>query len=135
MKKINYPLYVPGQKLEEGEYLLKLMNVNNEYNVGFLTLFNKNGSIPVNFTNWGNGYRAKIDLPIYVFKEEFNSGWKLESWRIGESQSWARLFHPEGFLVEIHLQNFLETVKTGDLIKGELQGKYKWEYSKLIKEK
>ena len=46
MKKINYPLYVPGQKLEEGEYLLKLMNVVMVPKLIYLYMYLRRNLIP-----------------------------------------------------------------------------------------
>jgi hypothetical protein len=30
------------------------------------------------------------------FQETYRTGWKLISWRFGQSQNWARVRHPEG---------------------------------------
>lgn len=133
--------YKEGRILEEDEYLLKIQDFSkakqwvNCYKhappSGFMTKFNKDGSIPVAFDNWG-----KIEyenVPIYIIKEEFRSGWKLSSWRFGMSRNWAVLIHPKGFTLEIHLQNFLDIVKENTIINGELQGEFKWAPTKLIK--
>ncbi len=54
--------FVEGRVLEENEYLLKIRPDGGTrwctYNTGFLTKLNKNGTVPVNFTNW-NDYQKK----------------------------------------------------------------------------
>jgi len=141
-------LYKEDYELKEDEYLLKIRQdseANNDaINSGFLTKFNKNGSMPAAFKEWGiTGYSTKLngehywkqtEMPeIHVFKEIFRSGWKLDSWRFGLSRNWASLVHPKGFTVEIHLENFLDIVKENTIINGEIQGEFKWVYSNLIK--
>lgn len=46
---------------------------------GFLSKFNKNGSMPVAFDGWGTSYHSPAKLPIYIFEEKPRSGWKLQS--------------------------------------------------------
>lgn len=124
--------YVEGYQLAADEYLLKIRTT--EYAVtGFLSKFNQNGTIPVKFKGWGRSH-PQPELPILIFTEKFRSGWKLDHWRIGQSQEWASLMHPYGFTLEIYLDNFLEIVKTCTIIEGEIQGNFKWESNKLIKE-
>jgi len=135
-------LYEEGYELKEDEYLLKIRKA--DISTGFMTKFNKNGTIPKAFNEWGMGgqyektldgyeYIPYDDLPIYVIKEEFRSGWKLDDWRFGKSMNWASLIHPEGFTLEIYLQEFLNIVKENIINNGEIMGEFKWEYSKLIK--
>ena len=129
-------IYKDGYELKDDEYLLKIRINDDETQTGFLTKFNKNGSIPVAFDEWGmNPYRRdkknKIQK-IYIFKEEFRKGWKIKSWRFGQSQNWATMIHPEGFTVEIYLQQLLELIKEIEVVKGELIGEFKWEDKKLI---
>jgi hypothetical protein len=129
--------YKEGYELKEGEYLLKIRPPQacwqNEISLptGFMTKFNKDGSVPVNFKSWGHRYGEDV-LPILVFKETFREGWKLRSWRFGKSQQWASLVHPDGFTVEIYLSQFLDIVKEFTIIKGEIQGEFKWEDNRLI---
>lgn len=128
-------LYEEGYQLKENEYLLKICE-----NGGFLTKFNKDGSIPKAFKDWGNipeRWRVKnktyVDLQIFIFEENFNEGWRIDSWRFGESQNWAKVLHPSGFLIEIYLQQLLEIIMTNTIIDGLIIGKFKWQNHKLIK--
>ena len=110
------------EKLEDNEYLLKIRQSDM---FGFITKYNKNGTIPTAFEKWsGYGY---VNIPIQLHIEEFRSGWKFISYRIGESQSWATVEHPFGFKLEIYLSNLLDIVQKNTLVKGEIVGKYKWE--------
>ena len=101
---------------------------------GFLSKLTKKGELPKSFTDWGGdryGATGK-DLPIYVFQESYRTGWKLISWRFGKSQNWARMRHPEGFVVEIYLDNFLDVVKETAMDQGEILDEYKWVDNKLV---
>jgi len=71
-------------------------------------------------------------LPTYVFKETTREGWKLISWRFGQSQNWAILLHPERFTVEIYLNQFLEIMQNNTIINGEIIGKFYWKDHTLI---
>jgi hypothetical protein len=62
------------------------------------------------------------------------SGWKIVKWRFGQSQNWATMKHPEGFTVEIYLQQLLELIQTHTVDAGVLIGKFYWKDNKLIKE-
>jgi hypothetical protein len=129
-------LYKEGTKLEENQYLLKIRPADKYKNeTGFLTKFNKDGSIPKAFKEWGKYWadKDKDSLPTYIFEETFRKGWKLEKWRFGMSQNWATVIHPEGFTVEIYLQDFLNIAKNNTIEKGEIIGEFKWEAHKLIK--
>lgn len=132
------------EKLQENEYLLKIRpktKGSKEHDTGFLSKFNKDGSIPKAFDDWGVQHRYYLDLnhpkeeplPITVHVETFKKGWKIVAWRFGMSQNWATMLHPDGFTVEIKLQNLLELLKKNTLKKGELVGEFKWEDHKLIK--
>ena len=134
-------LYEEGYKLQENEYLLKIrLNTGHrDYQVpktGFMTKFNKDGSMPVAFKNWdANRWSVeKPEIPIYVHTEDFKEGWKLYSCRFGQSQNWAALIHPDGFTVEVYLEHFLGIIETNTLVNGEIKGKFKWKDYELIKE-
>jgi hypothetical protein len=131
--------YEDGYELKEDEYLLKI--VKNSWqdgsDKGFLAKHTQKGKIPEAFKNWpvrryaGNS-PADWDHPVYVHKETFGSGWRIMSWRFGQSQNWASLVHPKGFTVEIYLTQLLEIMKTHTVIEGVLQGEFKWQDHKLI---
>lgn len=139
-----------GELLED-QFLLKLRDdaewywdgekhqVKTYYKTGFLTKLTKKGELPKAFDDWGTNkpYGTQSvpysKLPVYVWQETYRSGWKLVSWRIGKSQEWAKVRHPEGFLLEIYLSNFLEIVLDATMDQGVLVGEYKWEANKLIK--
>ena len=132
-----------GELLED-QWLLKLRSdsewdgkkwIPDAFKTGFLSKLTKKGELPKSFTDWGGdryGATGK-DLPIYVFQESYRTGWKLISWRFGKSQNWARMRHPEGFVVEIYLSNFLDVVKETSMDQGMILGEYKWEDNKLVK--
>ena len=136
----KYELYKEGRKLDDNEYLLKIRKDSTYYeespNTGFLTKFNKNGSIPIAFDEWGKGYhsyKSAVECPIYIFKEIPRKGWKLHHWRFGKSQNWAAVLHPKGFILEIYLSQLLDIVKENTIINGEIQGEFYWKENKLIK--
>ena len=139
--------YKAGEPLAENEYLLKLRQDEDyhsetrswslsKYKTGFLTKLTKKGEIPVKFHDWGGRRYGESgrDLPIYVFEEVPMSGWSILRWRFGQSQNWATMKHPEGFTVEIYLDNLLEIIKNHSVDEGNIVGKFKWEDNKLIKE-
>jgi hypothetical protein len=141
-KKKRYDMSSP---LKEDEYLLRVENeisyrTNIKKSIGFLSKLNKTGKINKNFTKWRNwnnheeGNRSDNELDIMVHKETFAKGWKFISFRGGESQDWARLQHPLGFELEVYINTFIDMVQDITIINGELQGKFKWSYSKLIQE-
>lgn len=120
-----------GGELGENQYLLKIRPHDK---FGFLSKINKTGKIPKLFSEWGNNrYNKDQDLPIYIYEETFNSGWKIVDFRGGESRDWAVMIHPQGFKLEIYAENFLEIILQNNLIKGEIIGEFKWEANKLIK--
>ena len=134
--KFDYELYTPDRKLLEDEYLLK---IRTQYSTptAFMTLLTQKGQLPKAFEQWDEynySTNERVKPPIYVFKETFRNDWKIVDWRFGESQNWASMRHPEGFLLEIKLQNLLQLIKKTTVTKGVLQGKYKWTYGNLIKE-
>lgn len=118
-----------GQKLGEDDYLLKI----NNHKVGFLAKLTQKGQLPKAFDEWTTNYLQKTKLPVYFHSEDYAYGWELVQWRFGQSQNWAVMKHPKGFMVEIYLQQFLELLKNDTLHKGVLQGEYKWRANKLIK--
>ena len=130
-------------ELREDEFLLKLRKSQvytnkegwkDEWNqTGFLTKLTKKGEVPVKFEDWGKTYTDRTSLPTYVWQETYRSGWALKSWRIGQSQEWAVMKHPEGFTLEIYLSNFLELALNETLDQGHLVGEFRWEGNKLIK--
>ena len=128
-------LYKEGMKLGENQYLLKIRPTDKYTSeTGFLVKFNKDGSVPKVFKDWGvSRYSPTDPLPIYIFEETFRKGWKLKEWRFGMSQDWATMIHPEGFTVEIYLNDFLNVVQKNTIKKGEIIGEFKWEDKKLIK--
>ena len=125
-------LYTENYVLKDDEYLLKINATDNiNYgDIGFLTKLNKNGTIPVNFQEWPR--YAEPSLPTYIFKEEYRSGWKIDSWRFGMSQNWAKMVHPEGFVVEIYLHTLLDIIKTHTIVSGIIDGEFRWEKNQLI---
>jgi hypothetical protein len=121
--------------LKEDEWLLKVRRKEGKPAVGFLTKLNRDGSIPKAFTNWErNVSNTQENLPIVVHLEEFTSGWCISDWRYGESRNWAVMLHPDGFTLEIHLEEFLKLLHEITVINGELVGEFKWDKTKLIKQ-
>lgn len=121
-------IYVEGQKLEDNEYLLKTSTDWKDREKGFLTKFNKDGSMPVKFKSWS-------ESPIWVVNEDFSSGWKVVDYRHGKSQNWAVLLHPSGYRIEIYMENLFELFEGNSILGGIFQGRFKWEAKKLIKSK
>jgi hypothetical protein len=130
-------------KLKENEYLLKVRPASEGSTnppTGFLAKYTQKGELQKSFDEWGiyyywnypHGVKPEA-LPITLHVEDFKSGWKLFGWRYGKSQNWAEMIHPNGFILEIYLTNFLDIVKETVVINGELGGEYKWERNKLIK--
>jgi hypothetical protein len=126
--------------LLEDQWLLKIREGNPK--TGFLSKLTKKGEIPVKFNEWAstqtyNTETRKWDVSynttVYVWQESYRSGWTLKNWRIGKSQEWAVMQHPEGFLLEIYLSNFLEVSLKDTADFGVLRGEYKWEDNKLIR--
>lgn len=124
----KYKEYDGVTPLEENEYLLKmrLQYGYDSYLTGFMTKLTKKGELPVAFKNWG-------DEGIYVINETYRFGWEIISWRIGLSQSWARVKHPDGFTLEVYLHDLLGVIKNNTVINGAIQGEFLWQGNKLIK--
>ena len=126
--------------LLEDQWLLKLREGSPK--TGFLSKLTQKGALPVKFEDWNstqsyNQETRKWDVAknttVYVWQETYRSGWALKRWRIGKSQEWAVMQHPEGFLLEIYLSNFLEVSLKDTVDFGVLRGEYKWEDNKLIR--
>ena len=127
-------------KLKENEYLLKIRPSQESYPnppTGFLAKYTQKGELQKSFDDWGvNIYPGRPipdPLPIALHTEVFKSGWKLFGWRFGKSQNWAEMVHPDGFILEIYLTNFLDIVQENVITFGVLEGEFKWEKNKLIK--
>ena len=129
-------------ELEESEYLLKFFErtqygTDDKTTIGFMSKLNKSGTMPKAFRSWqgytynGNEYKL-LDLDTYIFNEYPRSGWKVGTYRTGDSQSWVQMLHPLNFCVEIYMFEFFKLLKTINIIDGELQGKFRWENKKLI---
>lgn len=139
-KKLNkLKKYDFKSPLKDDEYLLRV-----EDGTGFLSKLNKDGSIGKNFIKWnnyGSGWgddkkmpKSEKELDIMVHEETFSKGWKFVSFRGGESQDWGILKHPLGFKLEVYIEGLIKLIQSSTIIDGELQGNFKWSYSKLIKE-
>ena len=135
-------LYEPGYKLQENEFLLKVRPASQRYpdepQTGFLTKLTQKCELPKSFIDWGKAYdyekKEYLPMPeIQIHTEEFRCGWKLESWRFGQSQNWASVITPEGWTVEIYLSHFLDVVQENTIVNGEIIGEFRWEGNKLVK--
>jgi hypothetical protein len=134
MKRIDLDRY--KDELLEDEYLLKVYThkcSNGDYDLGFMTKFNKNGSIPVAFDNWKPDYRNVIK-DAYIITEEFRSGWKVVDYRAGKSQDWVVVKHPLGFRIEIYMKNFFRLMEVCTITNGVIDGSFMWFENTLIKE-
>jgi hypothetical protein len=115
-----------GQDLAEDEWLLKV----RDDGVGFMTKLTQKKELPKAFESWSS-YNSSAPMEIKVLKEDFDLGWKLndgesyEVYRIGKSQSWVKLVHPLGFVLEIRIANFFADV-AHSMNNGILLGEYKW---------
>jgi hypothetical protein len=133
-------LYQEGDTLQEGQYFLKIIPKEHNWtkmDKGFLTKLTKTKTFPLKFVDWkyyDYTLQKAIDPDIYIFDEYYREGWKLIDHREGASQNWITILHPEGFTVEIYLNDFLDLCKSEVLINGIIQGKFKWQDHKLIKE-
>jgi hypothetical protein len=133
-----YKEYKPGDPLSKDQYIIKFEDTRDSLAapMAFMKKLNKDKSIGVAFTNWGLTRFSKdnYDPNIYVFIESFRSGWEFVGYRVGESQSWVTVKHPLGFKIEIYLSNFMQLMKTNNIYNGALDGSFKWELNKLIKD-
>lgn len=120
--------------LNENEFFLKIRHIEGQEPVGFLTKYNKNGTIPIQFSEWKSSQYGGEELPIIIHNETYQPGWKLTSWRYGKSQNWARVLHPNGFIIEIYLDNFLEIIEKNIIANGYICGRFKWTNHTLVKE-
>ena len=124
-------LYVVGSPLLDDEFLLKFNKGSERIpGKGFMTKLNQTGTIPKPFLDWNkNG-----DLEIFVIKEEYRTGWKIEGFRRGQSTDWVELVHPFGFTVEIYCdREFENQLKTLDISQGNIIGEFKWNNRRLLK--
>lgn len=140
-------LYEKGYELKENEYLLKVRPYNPAgYPAGyyappsgFLTKLTQKGELPKSFLEWGNSWdyvsKTRTQMPdIQIHTETLRKGWKLSSWRFGQSQNWASVITPEGWTIEVYLSHFLDIIKEHTVINGEIQGEFMWKANKLVKE-
>lgn len=139
--------YVPGEPLTENEFLLKIRDDKvrkwdrdkGEYidegwvKTGFLSKLTQKGQLPKAFEDWGKTYNDRTPLQTYVFQEDYASGWKIIKWRFGQSQNWATMRHPQGFTVEIYLQQLLEIIQEHNVDVGVLIGEFRWADHRLHK--
>ena len=131
----NIRVEYTGQKLKDTEWLLKV----RKDKMGFLSKLTQKGKLHVAFDEWHNGGwhpQPGDEIPVVVINEKFKSGWELNSgsrydmYRLGKSQSWVKVKHPMGFILEIHLENFFNIV-VPYLSEGKMVGEYKWVGNKL----
>lgn len=125
------PRYVEGMVLGDDEYILKVRSYNS---TGFLSKLTKKGIPPKPFTDWDNRPNSP-NTEVYIFKEEFSSGWYYSGFRGGESKDWSIVKHPKGFLLEINYWGdggFDQIIKTHDILKSKIIGTFKWQENKLI---
>lgn len=143
--------YTEGEKLTENEHLIKYKSIREEIPVAFLAKPKKADNLPpLNLINWPRWQKGS---EIRVINEDFREGWKIAGFRSGESQSWASVLHPYGFILEIYLSDFMNHIMGGDrdrvtgsrirglvdpegtvdIKDGVLQGSFKWAGNKLIK--
>ena len=125
-----------GQKIKDDQWLLKV----RDDKMGFLSKLTQKGELHKSFKEWSNARYGRAtpeeELSIMVINEPFRKGWTLnkgnryDMYRLGKSQSWVKVKHPMGFILEIHLQNFFEIV-IPYLSHGEMVGEYKWIGNKL----
>lgn len=117
--------------LKEDEYLLKLSGGWGDETkgypaTGFLCKLTMKQVLHASFKRWGR------DSQIYLHRETFSEGWKFHWVRCGKSQEWAQLIHPLGFILEIHLDNFVNLILKKTMVRGLIKGSYMWEYGKLV---
>jgi hypothetical protein len=118
----NLKLYEGGE-LKENEFLLKIRERDN---AGFMSKLTQKNEVPVKFEKWDNcynySYRKENDAPIYVIEDDYANGWNVVDWRAGQSQTWIIVRHPQGFTLEITMDNFIQKVLphlSGNAITGE----------------
>ena len=116
-----------GSELKEGEWLLKV----REDGVGFMTKLTKQGKVPVVFKDFcDRGYPYGVEIPTKIIEETYSDGWSIVGFRAGKSQSWVKVKHPEGFILEIYASDYFDNVINN--CKGALvDNKCKWIGNKL----
>jgi len=111
-------------KLKEDEMLLKIRTSDN---YAFLTGLNKDGSVPKAFEDWHDGYYSHATpIETQIVKEYPREGWEIIGWRSGKSQTWVVVKHPNGFLLEIRMENFMNQVLPFVSEGKKITGKWKW---------
>jgi hypothetical protein len=117
-------------KLKENEMLLKVRSDE----MGFLTKLNKDGTTPVAFKNWKDGYYSTCALETKIVEEIPREGWEIVDWRSGKSQTWIVVKHPNDFKLEIRMDNFMDDVLPFVTEGKKILGKWKFDgKSSLIK--
>lgn len=122
--------YKKGYKLKYNEYLCKIA----EDGIGFITKYNKDGSVPKSFDTWRETYHNKKKLPTFIHSEDFKQGWEVVGYRTGKSQDWAEVKNPAGFILEIYLKNFFDIIEDVSVINKVFQHNLKWENKRLCVE-
>lgn len=134
----NNRLYKVGELLAEDEFLLKTVTTSYgkyKFFKGFLTKLTQKNEVPKSLLNWHTKDPITHNpVEIFIVKETFKSGWKINDYRPGQSQNWAELIHPDGYTIEIYLDDFFKIIKENNVLGGEIIGKFKWNNHKLIKE-
>lgn len=121
-------LYNEEKVLGIDEYVFKISG-----GVGFLTKLTLKGELPKNFVSWKTHNIFDKRDGIFLHTETFREGWKIIGSRIGKSQQWARVKMPEGFIIEIYLDDFLQKLASGyfNVKNGEIIGELKWKDNTL----
>lgn len=136
-------------ELKENEYLLKIRNeaewttwegkVIPAHQTGFLTKLTKaDKRLPKKFEEWGVRYnqelKAKEDtIPdTWIVEQNFQKGWKVDTYRRGTSADWTVVLHPEGYSLEIKTQNFMDLVGKITITKGLIKEALKWDNGELV---
>ncbi len=98
---------------------------------GFMTKLTKKGEFPVAFGKW-NDHDKVNGKKAFIIKEKFQTGWRFDSFRRGQSQDWATLVHPLGFKVDVYGDVMEQIIKDYNILKGLIEGSFMWEPYKLI---
>ena len=116
------------KELKDDEYLLKIYDRSSSaasYILGFMTKLNKDGTVPKAFERWQPNYRDTVK-DTFIMTETFKPGWKVHSYRTGKSQDWVKLVHPDGFIIEVYMEDFFEILADTSIIDSEIMGSFKW---------